>query len=107
MPILALAIGLVDGLGTSRLRGYRETGIESLTMSGLLGIGLIPALYAVSPTIYTYALLISLGCVPHNALIAGYLNRNREGRRYSWRYSRPPAWLVTFFGAVVLLVAVD
>ena len=104
VPTLALAIGLVDGLGASRLRGYREAVLESLTMSVLLGIGLLPALYAVSPTLYTYALVISLGCVPQNALVAGYFNRDREGRRYS----RPPAWLILgVFVAVVLLVAVD
>ena len=28
--LLALAVGLVDGLGTSRLRGCREAGIEAL-----------------------------------------------------------------------------
>ncbi len=86
----ALAIGLIDGLGTSRLRGYREAGLESLTMAVLLGIGLMPALYSVSPTIYAHALVFSLCHVPQIALIAGYFNRNREGRRYS----RPPAWLI-------------
>lgn len=104
MPTLALAIGLVDGLAASRLRGYREALLESLTLSVLLGIGLLPALYAVSPTLYAYALAISLGCVPQNALIAGYFSRDREGRRYS----RPPAWLIlAVFVAVVFLVAVD
>ena len=103
-PILALAIGLIDGLGTSRLRGYREAGLESLTMAVLLGIGLMPALYSVSPTIYAYALVISLCHVPQIALIAGYFNRNREGRRYS----RPPAWLLlAVLTALVLCVAVD
>ena len=103
-PILALAIGLIDGLGTSRLRGYREAGLESLTMAALLGIGLMPALYSISPTIYAYALVFSLCHVPQIALIAGYFNRNREGRRFS----RPPAWLIlAVLAAVVLAVAVD
>ncbi len=103
-PILALAIGLIDGLGTSRLRGYREAGLESLTMAVLLGIGLMPALYSESPTIYAYALVISLCHVPQIALIAGCFNRNREGRRYS----RPPAWLLlALLAALVLGVAVD
>ena len=73
-------------------------------MAALLGIGLMPALYSISPTIHAYALVFSLCHVPQIALIAGYFNRNREGRRYS----RPPAWLIlAVLAAVVLAVAVD
>ena len=35
----AFALGLVDELGTSRLRGYREAGIEALIVTGLVGVG--------------------------------------------------------------------
>ena len=45
----------------------------------------------------------AIGCmvlIPHNALIAGFFNRNREGR---W-CSRPPLWLAFAFTAELALV---
>lgn len=38
-PLLALALGLMDGLGSARLRGYREALRESLLISLVLGFG--------------------------------------------------------------------
>jgi len=96
-PVLALAIGLIDGLGASRLSGYREAGLESAAVSVLLGVGLLPALSWA-------ALVISLCCAPQAALIAGGFNRDREGRRSS----RPPTWLVlSLLAAVALGTLVD
>ena len=89
-PVLApLALGLIDGLGPSRLSGYRETSIMALMVSALLGFGLLPNL--------GFTVLILLLWVPQNALIAGYFNRNPEGRLHS----RPPLWLLLAFLAAV------
>ena len=38
-PLGAFALGLADELGTSRLRGYREAGIEALIVTGLIAVG--------------------------------------------------------------------
>ena len=42
VPSLALAIGLCDGLGSSRIEGYRDATLETLTIAVLLGLGLLP-----------------------------------------------------------------
>ncbi|MDE2809484.1 MAG: hypothetical protein OXN90_13805 [Gemmatimonadota bacterium] len=92
-PVLVpLALGLIDGLGPSRLSGYRETSIAALTVTALLGVGLLPEFRGV--------VLILLLCVPQSALIAGYFNRNPEGQRYS----RPPVWLLLVFLAAVVII---
>ena len=92
-PVLVpLALGLIDGLGPSRLSGYRETSIAALTVTALLGVGLLPGFGVV-----VFILLLS---VPHSALIAGYFNRNPEGQRHS----RPPVWLLLVFLATVVII---
>ena len=86
---MALTVGLVDGLGTSRLRGYREAGFESLTVCALAGAGLLPALGRSAVAVFLI--------FPAVALAAGYFNRDAEGRRHS----RPPAALM--LGALAAL----
>ena len=89
-PVLVpLALGLIDGLGPSRLSGYGETGVVALMMTALLGLGFLP--------VFGVSVLALLLFVPQNALVAGYFNRDPEGRRHS----RPPLWLL-----LVLLAAV-
>ena len=91
-PVLApLALGLIDGLGPSRLSGYRETSIMALMVNALLGFGLLSGL--------GFSVLFLLLWVPQNALIAGYFNRNLEGQRHS----RPPLWLLLAFLAAVVI----
>ncbi len=92
-PVLVpLALGLIDGLGPSRLSGYRETSIAALTVTALLGVGLLPG--------FGVVVLVLLLCVPQSALIAGYFNRNPEGQRHS----RPPVWLLLVFLASVVII---
>ena len=88
-PLVALTVGLVDGLGTSRLRGYREASLEALTVCALAGAGLLPAL---GPPAVTAFIIF-----PAVALVAGYFNCDSEGRRHS----RPPAALM--LGALAAL----
>ena len=82
-PLVAVAVGLVDGLGASRLRGYREAGIEALIMAGLIGVGLLPVIGLT----WTIRCLVA---APLIALIAGALT-DGPGER---RFARPPALLV-------------
>lgn len=49
VPSLALAIGLCDGLGSSRIEGYRDATLETLTIAVLLGLGLLPGVADVGP----------------------------------------------------------
>lgn len=91
-PVLApLALGLIDGLGPSRLSGYRETSIGALIVAALLGFGLLPGFGA--------SVFILLLYAPQNALIAGYFNRNLKGQLHS----RPPVWLLLAFLAAVVI----
>lgn len=86
-PVLVpLALGLIDGLGPSRLSGYRETSIAALTVTALLGIGLLPG--------FGVVVLILLLCVPQSALIAGYFNRTSAilGRRCGCSSRSSPPW---------------
>ena len=75
-PLVALAIGLVDGLGTARLHGYRDAAVETLAMSTLIGAGLLPALGI-------GGLLSCFLVTPPTALIAGSLTGGPAGRRFS------------------------
>ena len=94
-PLGALAVGLVDGLGTSRLRGYRDAVVETLAMSTLIGIGLLPALGV-------GGLLSCLLVTPPTALIAGAFAAGRAG----WDFARPPLPLA-LGSLAVLAYAVD
>jgi hypothetical protein len=82
-PLVALAVFRVDGLGTARLRGYREAGIKALIMVGLIGAGLLPVI----------GLIWTIKCfvvAPLTALIAGALTGSPDARRVG----RPPVLLV-------------
>ena len=90
-PMLGLGVGLLDGLGTQRVRSYREASVESLLMSVLLAVGVAPALGLIG-------VVTALLLMPTVALIAGFFSRNAAGRRYS----RPPGLLLA--GALGVLV---
>ena len=93
-PVLALSIGLTDGLGETRIRGYREALLEATLVSGLLGAGLL---------LVPGGVVGMLGCafmIGPNALYVGFFNHNHEGRRYS----RPPIGLLFAWVAVLALV---
>lgn len=93
-PVLALGIGLVDGLGETRTRGYREAVREAARLSMLLAAGLLFVRDGISAAFGAFLL------IPTNALIAGFFNRNHEGRRYS----RPPVWLLIAAAAVLAVI---
>ncbi len=96
-PIFGLGVGLLDGLGAQRVRTYREATIESLVMSVLLALGVLPALGPAGA-------LAALVLMPTVALIVGFLSRNAAGRRYS----RPPALLLAgSLGVYVSLFAIE
>ena len=93
-PVLALSIGLTDGLGETRIQGYREALLEAALVSALLGAGLV---------FVPGGVVGALGCafmIGPNALYVGFFNRNREGRRHS----RPPLGLLFAWAAVFVLV---
>ena len=102
VPVLALAVGLINGLGRSAFSGYRHVCRETLIMSVLLALGLFPALLqggfidALGPSIVTVLL------TPLIALVAGLLSQRREG----WHDARPPRSLVLGAVGVVALILV-
>ena len=106
-PILALAVGLIDGLRGSSLSGYRDVTREAFIVSVLLGLGFLPAWIAqgrfASGVVSsgTLVLAITLLWFSWTALMAGLLSHRREG----WRDNRPP-WLLAVGAAAlpVLLV---
>jgi len=93
-PVLALSIGLTDGLGETRIQGYREALLESALLSGLLGAGL---LFVPGGIVGTAGCLFLIG---PNALYVGFFNQNQEGRRYS----RPPLGLLFTWAVVFALI---
>ena len=94
-PLVALAVGLVDGLRTSSPRGYRHAVVETLTMSGLIGAGLLPALGV-------GGLLSCFLVTPPTAFIVGALASRPAGRPVV----RPPV-VLTFGSLAVLGFAID
>ena len=99
-PVLALAVGLIDGLGGSSLSGYRDITRETVIMAVLLTLGFLPAhvaqdifgrLRAESVVSLSGAsLVLPVLAVPWIALLAGLLSHRRKG----WRDARPPWPLV-------------
>ena len=96
-PVVALAVGLVDGIGPTVQSGYRRAVLESLTMSVLLGLGLLPGLGV-------HGLISSLMVIAPTALIAGSYGQIASRRRF-----RPPALLIlgslAMWTSVILLAA--
>ena len=96
-PVVALAVGLVDGISPGAQRGYRRAVLESLTMSVLLGLGLLPGLGV-------HGLISSLMVIAPTALIAGSYGQIAARRPF-----RPPALLIlgslAMWASVVLLAA--
>ena len=90
-PVLGLAVGLIDGLRRSSLPGYRAVCRETLIVSVLFALGLLPALVVSGIVRFT---VVPFMCMPWVALIAGLLSHRREG----WSDRRPPRLLV--LGAV-------
>ena len=106
LPLLGLAVGLIDGFGGSSLSGYRDVLRETFIISVLLAVGLVPAATASGgPAMILPVVAIVL--VPLVALIAGLLSHRREG----WRDTRPPTLLVlvtlALFVAGALLSATE
>ena len=80
---LGLAVGLCDGLGSSRIGGYREATLETLTISALLALGLLPGRTDFG------VVLGAVLCMPTTALVAGFFSRAGEERRPD----RPGRWV--------------
>ena len=96
-PVLALAVGLIDGLGRSALCSYRDVNRETFIVAILLSLGLFFALVAqvyvpgtVSRDLFSIVPVLPLLFMPWIALIVGVLSHRREG----WRNARPPLWMV-------------
>ena len=49
LPVLALAVGLIDGIGGSSLSGYRDVRRVALTVAILLSLGLCPSVLVSEP----------------------------------------------------------
>ena len=98
-PIIALTVGLADGLGSSRLCGYREAGRLTLLAGLLTSFGFLAAemiqygLFAEKDDVNWAVVIVPLFFAPLVALVAGFVNNNLEGQRFS----RPPTvlWLAT------------
>ena len=95
-PVLAIALGLIDGLGETRIRGYREAILESALVSALLGVAFLVAALLFAPDAIGGVLACAV-LIVSNGFVVGFLNRNHEGRRYS----RPPLLLVVGFLVVL------
>ena len=92
-PVLALGVGLIHGedlldeVSAASFSGYRDALRETLFVSFMLALGLLPAIYTLAdPLIFTAIFLF----VPYVALTAGLASRRTAG----WRDTRPPALLV-------------
>ena len=97
-PLLPLAVGLIDGLGRSSLRGYRDVVRETFILAVLLSLGFIPALVVGDFDLAPLLAVFPLVALPWTALLIGLLSRRREG----WDDARPPRLLV--LGAIALPV---
>lgn len=95
-PVLALAVGLIDGLRGSGLLRYRDMARESFVVAVLLAVGLLPAwtvqgYFASRFGVLGITLVVGVLVMSTlTALAAGMLSRRREG----WRDSRPPIPIV-------------
>ena len=96
-PVLALAVGLIDGLRESSLRGYRDMSRETFIVALLLAVGLLPLVDAPADLRFNLAPLM---CTPWIALFAGLLSYRRVG----WRDARPPRLLILSAAATLALL---
>ena len=109
-PNLALAVGVIAGLGGSSLCGYRDICRETFIMSVLLTLGFFPAHIALGTFSYLPAggvlslagmtLVAPLMAMPPVALLAGVLSH----RRKEWHDTRPPRLLMLGAAAPTALV---
>lgn len=102
-PILALAVGMHDGLRETSFSRYWDMSRETFIVSVLLALGLFPVLAQSGGLAFT---LVPLGCMPWIALISGLLSHRRDG----WHDTRPPRLLVlvaVLLFASLLVLAVD
>ena len=103
-PVLALAVGLIDGFRGASLSGYRDMSRETCIVSVLLVLGFLPAWFAqgsFASGVFSFGVVMlgaTLLMIPWIALMAGLLSHRREG----WRDTRPPPLLV--LGALALPV---
>lgn len=102
-PVLALAVGMHDGLRETTFVRYRDLSRETFIVSVLLAIGLSPTLATSDGLAFTVA---PLACMPWIALISGLLSHRHEG----WLDARPPRLLVVsavLLFALLIFLAVD
>lgn len=104
LPVIALAVGLIDGIGGLSLSGYRDVGREVFVVTVLLSLGLCPSVLLSQPLpegvwVVLAAMLLPFVLLPWTTMLIGLLCHRREG----WRDARPTRLL--FLGAVALPVA--
>lgn len=105
-PVLALAVGLIDGLRGSDLLGYRDIARESFVVAVLLSLGLVPAwivqgLFSSSFGAAGFSLVLGILLMSTGtALVAGLLSHRRSG----WRDTRPPLVLMLGATSIVALI---
>ena len=98
-PILALAVGMHDGLRETSFSSYRDMSRETFIVSVLLALGFLPGVVAFEELAWAVtSTLAPLACMPWIALISGLLSHRRDG----WHDTRPPRLLVL---SAVLLFA--
>lgn len=98
-PILALAVGMHDGLRETSFSSYRDMSRETFIVSVLLALGFLPGVVAFEELAFAATFTVApVACMPWIALISGLLSHRRNG----WHDTRPPRLLVV---SAVLLFA--
>jgi len=100
MPLVPLALGLMNGLGWSCLCDYRDVTKETFKWSIVMTAGLIIGLAMGDSGWAALVAAYPLLSTPWVALIVGFLSHCRE----EWRDTRPPWWLILGAAAVPLLL---
>ncbi|MDE2943187.1 MAG: hypothetical protein OXT63_03130 [Gemmatimonadota bacterium] len=106
-PILALAVGMHDGLRETSFSRYRDMSRETFIVSALLALGFFLAWIVSGELAAAVTLAVApFVCMPWIALISGILSHRREG----WLDTRPPRLLVlsaVLLFATLLFLLVD
>ncbi|MYH08630.1 MAG: hypothetical protein F4143_00395 [Gemmatimonadales bacterium] len=106
-PILALAVGMHDGLRETSFSRYRDMSRETFIVSALLALGFFLAWIVSGELASAVRLAVApFACMPWIALISGLLSHRREG----WLDTRPPRLLVlsaVLLFATLLVLLVD